>query len=250
MNSVAIVLFLAMARTFNEHLEFLVLDDVVNSFDVTHRGRLSELFIEEFKDWQLVVLTHDRYFFEQIRRKVKGWATFQVLGWSYERGPSLREHRGATDVDAALELLDAGATGDAARRGRPGLEPVQKELCEGLEVPLPYRRGNDNEFREIGQLISGLRRLLKDSSQGKAFLAAIDPNLRALEADAQSVLNAEAHASDQGASTMEVRSTLERVRAFDEMWTCEKCGSRVWKESGVRCRCGATPFPPPIAAAK
>ncbi len=250
MNSVAIVLFLAMARTFNEHLEFLVLDDVVNSFDVTHRGRLSDLFIEEFKDWQLVVLTHDRYFFEQIRRRVKGWATFQVLGWSYDRGPSLREHRGATDVDAAIELLDAGATGDAARRGRRGLEHVLKELCEGLEVPLPYRRGNDNEFREIGQLISGLRRLLKDDSRGKQFLAAIDNDLRAIEADAQSVLNAEAHASDQGASTMEVRTTLERVRAFDEMWTCEKCGSRCWKESGVRCRCGATPFPPPIKSAQ
>jgi hypothetical protein len=250
MNSVAIVLFLAMARTFNEHLEFLVLDDVVNSFDVTHRGRLSELFIEEFKDWQLVVLTHDRYFFEQIRRKVKGWATFQVLGWSYDRGPSLREHRGATDVDAAMELLEAGATGDAARRGRRGLEHVLKELCEGLEVPLPYRRGNDNEFREIGQLISGLRRLLKDDSRGKQFLAAIDNELRALEADAQSVLNAEAHASDQGASTQEVRSTLDRVRAFDEMWTCVKCGSRVWKEGGVRCRCGATPFPPPVKGAQ
>jgi hypothetical protein len=91
---------------------------------------------------------------------------------------------------------------------------------------------------------------LKDDSRGKQFLAAIDNDLRALEADAQSVLNAEAHASDQGASMMEVRSTLERVRAFDEMWSCEKCGSRVWKESGVRCRCGATPFPPPVPAKK
>jgi hypothetical protein len=248
MNSVAIVLFLAMARTFNERLNFLVLDDVVNSFDVTHRGRLSELFIEEFQDWQLVVLTHDRYFFEQIRRRVKGWSAFQVLGWSYERGPSLREHRGSTDVDAAIELLDAGATGDAARRGRRGLEHVLKELCEGLEVPLPYRRGNDNEFREIGQLLNGLRRLLKDDGRSKAFLAGIDSTLRSLEADAQAVLNAESHASDQGPSTMEVRSTLERVRAFDKLWSCPQCGSRVWKEQGVRCKCGATPFPPPLPA--
>ena len=123
-----------------------------------------------------------------------------------------------------------------------------KELCEGLEVPLPYRRGNDNEFREIGQLMSGLRRLLKDDSRGKTFLAAIDPTLRALEADAQSVLNAEAHASDAGPSTMEVRSTLERVRSFDNLWNCPQCNSRVWKEGGVRCRCGATPFPPPATA--
>jgi hypothetical protein len=247
MNSVAIVLFLAMARTFNERLNFLVLDDVVNSFDVTHRGRLGEVLIEEFEDWQLIVLTHDRYFFEQVRRRVKGWSSYQVLGWSYDRGPSLREQRGATDVDAALELLDAGAIGDAARRGRRGLEHVLKELCEGLEVPLPYRRGNDNEFREIGQLLSGLRRLLKDDSQGKKFLASIDGTLRSLEADAQAVLNAEAHASDSGPSTGEVRSTLERVRDFDTLWTCTKCNTRIWKESGVRCKCGASPFPPNVA---
>ncbi len=248
MNSVAIVLFLAMARTFNERLNFLVLDDVVNSFDVTHRGRLGDLLIEEFQDWQLVVLTHDRYFFEQVRRKVKGWSSYQVLGWSYERGPSLREQRGATDVDAALELLDAGAIGDAARRGRRGLEHVLKELCEGLEVPLPYRRGNENEFREIGQLLNGLRRLLKDDSRGKTFLASIDGTLRSLEADAQAVLNAEAHASDAGPSAGEVRSTLERVRDFDALWTCTKCNTRIWKESGVRCKCGASPFPPNVAA--
>ncbi|MBA2538865.1 MAG: hypothetical protein H0V17_04455 [Deltaproteobacteria bacterium] len=248
MNSVAIVLFLAMARTFNERLNFLVLDDVVNSFDVTHRGRLGDLLIEEFQDWQLVVLTHDRYFFEQVRRKVKGWSAYQVLGWSYERGPSLREHRGATDVDAAFELLEAGAIGDGARRARRGLEHVLKELCEGLQVPLPYRRGNDNEFREIGQLLNGLRRLLKDDSRGKTFLASIDGTLRSLEADAQAVLNAEAHASDTGPSVGEVRSTLERVRDFDALWTCTKCDTRIWKESGVRCKCGASPFPPNVAA--
>ena len=248
MNSVAIVLFLAMARTFNERLEFLVLDDVVNSFDVTHRGRLGDLLIEEFQDWQLVVLTHDRYFFEQVRRKVKGWSAYQVLGWKYGRGPALREQRGATDVDAALELLDEGQIGDAARRGRRGLELLLKELCEGLEVPLPYRRGNDNEFREVGQLLNGLRRLLKEDSRGKAFLASIDNTLRAIEADAQSVLNAEAHASDSGASPEEVRSTLERVRSFDAMWNCTKCNTRIWKESGVRCKCGASPFPPNVAA--
>jgi hypothetical protein len=249
MNSVAIVLFLAMARTFNERLEFLVLDDVVNSFDVTHRGVLGEVLLEEFSDWQLVILTHDRYFFEQVRRKVKGWQTFQLLGWSYERGPSLREQRAATDVDAALELLDQGHVGDAARRARRGLEHVLKELCEGLEVPLPYRRGNENEFREIGPLLNGLRRLLKDDSKGKAFLASIDGMLRALEADAQSVLNAEAHSSESsGPSTGEVRTTLDRVKSFDAMWSCPKCNSRVWKEQGVRCKCGATPFPPPVRA--
>ena len=92
----------------------------------------------------------------------------------------------------------------APRRGRDGRRRAPRATrprarlegaLRGLEVPLPYRRGNDNEFREIGQLLQGLRRLLKDDSRTKAFLASIDGTLRALEADAQSVLNAEAHAS-------------------------------------------------------
>jgi len=76
----------------------------------------------------------------------------------------------------------------------------------------------------------------------------IDGTLRSLEADAQAVLNAEAHASDSGASAGEVRSTLQRIRDFDALWTCTKCNTRIWKESGVRCKCGASPFPPNVAA--
>jgi hypothetical protein len=41
------------------------------------------------------------------------------------------------------------------------------------------------------------------------------------------VLNAEAHASDQGPSAGEVRSTLERVRDFDTLWTCAKCNTHL-----------------------
>ena len=48
LNSLAIALFLAMAETFNEQLGFLVLDDVINSFDVEHRGRLAELLADGF----------------------------------------------------------------------------------------------------------------------------------------------------------------------------------------------------------
>ncbi|HEX2462880.1 MAG TPA: AAA family ATPase, partial [Vicinamibacterales bacterium] len=48
LNSLAIALFLAMAETFNEQIGFLVLDDVINSFDVEHRGRLAELLADGF----------------------------------------------------------------------------------------------------------------------------------------------------------------------------------------------------------
>ena len=37
LNSLAIALFLAMAETFNQKLRFLVLDDVMNGFDLERR---------------------------------------------------------------------------------------------------------------------------------------------------------------------------------------------------------------------
>ena len=33
--------------------EFLVLDDVISSFDTTHRHKFANLIIEKFADWQI-----------------------------------------------------------------------------------------------------------------------------------------------------------------------------------------------------
>ena len=59
LNSLAIALFLAMAESFNEQIGFLLLDDVINSFDVEHRGRLAQLLADGFSEWQLIG-THAR----------------------------------------------------------------------------------------------------------------------------------------------------------------------------------------------
>jgi len=69
----SVIVFLAMAASFNEKLGFLILDDVINSFDVEHRGRLAELLADGFSDWQLIVLTHDQQFFEHLSRRAPSY---------------------------------------------------------------------------------------------------------------------------------------------------------------------------------
>ena len=93
LNSLAIALFLAMAETFNEQLGFLVLDDVINSFDVEHRGRLAELLADGFPDWQLIVLTHDQQFFEHLCRRAPSWRRLELTSWSYAAGRARRTTR-------------------------------------------------------------------------------------------------------------------------------------------------------------
>ena len=106
LNSLGIALFLAMAETFNESLGFLVLDDVVNSFDREHRGRLAELLVRDFDDTQLVVLTHDELFFRQLSTRAPSWTKTEFTSWSYEGGPLTRNPGSDRSLAAALEALD------------------------------------------------------------------------------------------------------------------------------------------------
>jgi len=82
LNSLGICLFLASAKLFNKVSHFLVLDDIVTSFDLGHRRRLIRLLKEQFGDWQIILLTHEHLWFEMIRRELasSGWL-FSEVDW-------------------------------------------------------------------------------------------------------------------------------------------------------------------------
>lgn len=51
--------------------KFLVLDDVLISLDMSNREIVLDIILKEFVDYQLIVLTHDRNFFELVRHRIK-----------------------------------------------------------------------------------------------------------------------------------------------------------------------------------
>jgi hypothetical protein len=244
LNSLAIALFLAMAETFNEHLGFLVLDDVVNSFDMDHRGNLAKLLADEFTGWQLIVLTHDHQFYEHIKRRARDWDCLEFTSWTYETGPRTARYQTGSMLEKAEACLPDDATG-GAQKGRRALEELLQEICEAIEAPLPFRRGGKNDQREAGELFKGLRRQLKEKA--RPFYKELERLLIDLEADLGAALNVESHASRGRASHQEVRNALDRVRQLDTRWTCPACGTRTWHQGtpeAARCRCGGSQFPP------
>jgi hypothetical protein len=245
LNSLGIALFLAMAETFNEQLGFLVLDDVVNSLDVNHRGRLAELLASKYSDRQIIVLTHDHLLYEHIRRRAPSWRTLEFTSWTYEDGPRLAGYDAGGLLGKAFKELANGDSLGAAMKGRRALEELLQEACEGIGAPLPFRRGFRNDRREIGELLIGLRHTLKAN---KAMTQELVDLLRGVEADLQAALNVEAHASTGWASTTELADALSRVRALEQWWTCDGCGTRTWaigNPPSTRCKCGNSIFPPP-----
>jgi hypothetical protein len=245
LNSLAIALFLAMAESFNEQIGFLVLDDVINSFDVEHRGRLAELLADAFSQWQLIVLTHDQPFFEHLSRRAPSWRRLEFTSWSHASGPRTTQYETADILRDARERLDRGDIHDAAARARRALEELLQEVCEALWAPLPFRRGQANDKREIGELFKGLRRTLKE--RAKAQLESLEPLLKNLEADVGAALNVAVHASRGRPGGSEVRAALERIAALDGTWSCPECRTRVWHRGNAdagRCKCGQNAFPP------
>lgn len=245
LNSLAVAVFLAMAETFNEDLGFVVLDDVVNSFDNEHRGELAALLATEFRDRQLIVLTHDHLFYDRLCRLAQDWKRVEFTSWDYEEGPRTKEYQTGLLLEKAQRALVADDVDGAATKGRRALEELLGETCEGLQAPVPFRRGFRNDRREIGELVMGLRRGLADIA--KPFYEELKPLLAALDADVGAALNVEAHADKGRASPAEIRAALARISELDRMWTCASCGTRVWSKGtpeSCSCRCGREKFPP------
>ena len=245
LNSLAIALFLAMAESFNEQIGFLLLDDVINSFDVEHRGRLAELLAEEFSEWQLIVLTHDQQFFEHLSRRAPSWRKLEFTSWSYGTGPRTTQYETAGILRSAQERFQSGDFQGAATKARRALEELLQEVCEALWAPLPFRRGQANDKREIGELFKGVRRTLKE--RAKPMLDSMEPLLKNLEADVGATLNVAVHGSRGRTGGGEVEAALKRIAVLDQVWSCSECMTRVWHrgtpEAG-RCKCGQTSFPP------
>jgi recombinational DNA repair ATPase RecF len=92
-NSLGLVLFLCSVEAFNKENKFFILDDVISSFDTNHRMRLSQLLIDKFNDYQIILLTHERNWFDltKIMFKERSNWSVNIVKWTEEKGTCLDE---------------------------------------------------------------------------------------------------------------------------------------------------------------
>ena len=128
----------------------LVLDDVLIGLDYDHRVPVLEMLRKEFlksKRYQLVLLTHNREWFDFCRLKVgtRGWSVIEIYA-KREGGPKLSDwpvkKEGSSDLlDRAKAFLDDPAhkaIPAAANYARTSIEWALKELCAKLHRPVPF----------------------------------------------------------------------------------------------------------------
>lgn len=241
LNSLGVVLFLANARIFNKKAKFLVLDDIVTSFDTSHRRRLLRLLRDEFFDWQIIILTHESVWFEIIKKEMAqhGWKFHEVRA----DGPN-----GIVldDTPASLKEIIAQKKGkdDVTNDLRKLLEMVLKEICASLEVKVAFRFNEWNEKRMADELISQLRSTLGDKSPDLKKHAVFSDL-----AGSALVANLVSHDNADNIVGEDIDVLLEDIEKLASLFTCPECGRyisakiEVPGEKAVSCKCGKTRIP-------
>ena len=195
-------------------LKLLVMDDLLISLDASHRRPVLDLILREFADWQVILLTHDRSWFELAREQVRSggrWKTVALHERFDEDGllcPLIRP----MDVDAVEAMLKQAEAfladhhlAAACNYTRSACEQMLRRFCIKQRVLFALVE----EGRSGPMLNDYLLAARTKSRPGRSWRIALD----ALTPYQRFVLNPLSH--DPGASvpSSDVRSAIGAVRA-------------------------------------
>lgn len=141
-DSLGLCIFLAFVKKFNK-FNFIVLDDIISTVDLDHKERIIRLLIEKFKDYTFIITTHNKLWFEQLKRLTKSYNvrndfTFlDIKGWDKDDGPLMSRNDSIHKrIFRYIKDDDTEAAGNAIRRH---LEYVLGEICKANGIKLPIK---------------------------------------------------------------------------------------------------------------
>lgn len=176
LNCLGLSFFLASVEAFNNENKFIVLDDVISSFDSTHRKRFADLLFENFSEYQIILLTHEKEWFENIVKpltKNKNWITNEIK-WTEAKGTYIDDEPIEIRTFIETSLTESSVT-NLGNPIRTYLEHFLKEVCLNLGVRVSFKPNSINEKRMADELISELKSRINDKSTNlKAKISIID----------------------------------------------------------------------------
>jgi len=238
-NCLGIAFFLTSAKAFNKKIGFLIIDDVISSFDTNHRIRFADLLIERFSDYQIILLTHEKNWFDYVNNSVKGknWIVGSIK-WSDERGTHLEEppknlkERIENNIN---QCNDAGLGNDI----RKYLEFLLKQIALNLKVKVGFLFNDKNEDRMSYELINCLLSAL-DKQPCKDLKS--QPVIKRL-LDSLFIGTKGSHDSSFVPSMGEYKAFWNDVEELENLFFCDSCHKYVSLEyydkvnNKIRCSC-------------
>lgn len=248
-NSLGLCIFLAMAKQAVDSDRPLFLDDVVVSLDRNHRGMIQSLLEKAFSDRQVIILTHDREWYTELRHQLANsneWAFRTLLPYQTPE-IGIRWSQKSTTFDDARALIEdrPDAAGNDARKI---MDQELPQIAEHLEIRFPYLRSEKNDRRMAHEFLT---RLVADGKKcfqkraGNQYVVHSDA-IEALD-QANKLLTSWGNRASHSFDIVKPEAT-ELIYACEKAIGCFKCDtcappSYVWRledqqSEYVQCRCG------------
>ena len=245
-NSLGLCIFLAMAKRDEELDRPLILDDVVVSLDRNHRGMVVQLLQEHFANRQVIIFTHDRDWYADLRGQLDGsaWQFKALLPYENPKMGIRWAAKTTTFGDARAQVKDRPDS--ACNDARKIMDIDMALAAEMLQIRLPYLRGDKNDHRMCLEFLARLRADGRKCFQQKAGPEYVS-NVTALDAleKASHLLvtwgNRGSHGFD--IEPPEATTLIDACESARSVFDCILCGKPVWHaDTGnagwVECHCG------------
>lgn len=239
-NCLGLSFFLASVKAFNKQNAFFVLDDVISSFDRPHRSRFAKLLTDKFSDYQILLFTHERGFFELVASDVKnkGWL-IQDFKWSKENGVRIEES--ITDIKERIlkKFKDKNKEG-LGNDIRVYTEKVMKEIANNIEAQVSFRYNETNEKRMAPELLDAVHSRILKKGNGLKDKA----NIQKIKGMSMFVANVTSHDNEFTESIEDLASIWEDIENTINVFYCDECKKLISikyfdnVKSKIRCGCG------------
>jgi energy-coupling factor transporter ATP-binding protein EcfA2 len=245
-NSLGLSIFLSMAKRASDEDRPLFLDDVIVSLDRNHRGMIADLLKKEFSERQVIIFTHDRDWYTELRHQLddKNWIFKTLLPYETPEIGIRWSHKTTTFGDARAHNKEhPDSAGNDARKI---MDVELAIIAEKLRINFPYLRAEKNDMRMAHDF---LERFICNGKKcfEKKVGAKYEVYLDAIEAFNQadrlivSWGNRASHTFD--VVSPEAEKLIDACEKALEFFKCPSCSKNIWLNDAescewVQCQCG------------
>ncbi|MFH1718479.1 MAG: hypothetical protein ABIF19_14080 [Planctomycetota bacterium] len=197
----------------------LVLDDVLIGLDLANRLPVLKVLIDEFGDWQILLFTYDRTWFELAREYTEHTGRWTYL--NLREMPTVPGQPGRPCIEPCPDFLafadkhfQSGDLMAAAVYLRAAFETRIKNVCEKNGIKINYKP--DPKDVKVDQLWQGIVERQKDRQEKRQADFISTGLMSDVETIRSTILNRLSHSGSPDLVTKEVQFALETVRKLQQ----------------------------------